>query len=147
MDISKYIGTSFVKLANVEQQGPIEGSIAGITEGRYGLNLVLESGDTINLNKTNARTLFKAWGKNTDNWIAKKVRAFAGELPYNGDTTRSVVLEPISPALKPDERTKPVDDCGSEKQSEVGGGRLRRRGFVLRSSASRVPAAGHFLTG
>ena len=80
MDMSKYTGTTFVKLASVEHD-PIEGNIAGVTEGKYGPNLVLESGDTINLNKTNARTLAKAWGKNSEDWIGKKVRAFAGELP------------------------------------------------------------------
>src|SRR5262249_50562645 len=55
MDLSKYIGSTFLKLADVEHN-PIEGHVADVVEGKYGLNLVLESGDTINLNKTNART-------------------------------------------------------------------------------------------
>jgi hypothetical protein len=115
MDLSKYIRSHFVKLADVEHN-PIEDRIAGVTDGKYGPNLVLECGDIINLNKTNARTLAKAWGKNSEDWIAKEVRAFAGELPYDGRTKLGVVLEPISPALKPDEQTKPDDDGGSESQ-------------------------------
>jgi hypothetical protein len=105
MDVSKFIGSRFIKLADVEQH-PIEGRIAGITEGKYGLNLILESGDTVNLNKTNTRALANAWGKNSDYWIDKMVRALAGELPYQGSTKRGVVVEPISSSTD-----SPTEEC------------------------------------
>jgi hypothetical protein len=48
-----YAGKHFVKVDDV-RDGPIEGKIADIIEGEFGkLNLTLNTGDCLSLNKTN----------------------------------------------------------------------------------------------
>jgi hypothetical protein len=108
MDVSKYLGQRFIKLAQLENR-PIEGPIAGIAEGDYGLNLTLENGVTISLNKTSVGNLADAWGAESEHWITKKVRVFAGDIPFQGGFKRGVVVVPLSPPNPPADG-KPFDD-------------------------------------
>jgi hypothetical protein len=100
MDMRKYSGSRYVKLADVED-GSIEGKIAGVKEGQYGKpDLYLDSGQVLSLNATNNETLCDAYGFESDRWIAKTIRMLAGDLPYQNGTTRGVVVKPISPPIK-----------------------------------------------
>lgn len=115
MDMSKYLGSRFIKLADVQPR-PIEGEIAGIVEGKYGPNLVLKSGDTLSLNQTNIRTLVRAYGTDSERWLGKLVRLLAGEFPYEGDTKPGVAVEPITPPTEP---AKPADQKQPQKKSST----------------------------
>jgi hypothetical protein len=96
MDMSKYCGEHFVKVNDV-RNGPIEGRIVDVTEGEYGPNVVLDTGDVLSLNKTNARTLVRSYGTESDRYLGKMIRLLLGESEYRGSRQESVIIEPISP--------------------------------------------------
>ena len=98
MDMSKFSGENFVKVNDV-RDGPIEGKIAGVREGKYGKpDLILESGDVLSLNVTNNKTLIRAYGRNSDDWVGKEVELFLGTIPYNGTDNDAALVKAISPA-------------------------------------------------
>ena len=122
MDMTKYSGQNFIKVDDV-RDGPIEGRIAGVKEGKFGKpDLFLDSGDVLSLNATNNKTLMKAYGKDSDLWTAKMIRLLLGEIEYQGSPHEAVIVEPISPTIKKKETkeadskpaTKPVTDMNDE---------------------------------
>jgi hypothetical protein len=114
MDMTKYSGPRFVKPDDVRDD-PIEGRIAGVKEGKFGKpDLFLDSGQVLSLNSTNNRILMKAYGTNSDLWIAKMIRMLLGEIEYQGSPHESVVVEPISPPIKKKE-TKETDSTSAPK--------------------------------
>ena len=108
VDVRKYRGARYPKLADIEKS-PIEDWILDVSEGEYGLNLTFTNGATVTLNKTSVGNLADAWGNDSENWIAKGARAYAGDIPYKGDFKRGVVVVPVSPPIKPGNDGKPVD--------------------------------------
>lgn len=114
MDLKKYATDRFVKPNDVKD-GPIEGEIAVVKDGKYDkLNVVLETGDVVSLNATNFRTLSSAYGMDSDVWLGKTIRLFLGTIQYQGADHEAVLVEPISPAIpktknKTDEKP-PFDD-------------------------------------
>jgi hypothetical protein len=108
VDVSKYRGARYIKLADVEKN-PIEDWIADVSEGEYGLNLTFTNGATVTLNKTSVGNLADAWGEEADNWIAKRAKAYAGDIAYKGDFRRGVVVVPVSPPTEPNDDGKPFD--------------------------------------
>lgn len=108
MDMKKYSGQNFIKVDDV-RDGPIEGQIAGVKEGKFGKpDLFLDSGDVLSLNATNNKTLMKAYGNDSDLWLAKTIRLLLGEIEYQGSPHEAVVVEPISPPIK--KKAKETDD-------------------------------------
>jgi hypothetical protein len=93
-----YAGKHFVKIDDV-RDGPIKGTIVDITEGQFEkLNLTLDTGDCLSLNKTNTTILMRAFGTDSDRAIGQTVRLLLGEIKYQGRMQEAVVLEPIKPA-------------------------------------------------
>ena len=107
MDMREYVGPSYIKYPDVAE-APRKERIVAIQEGSFGLELVFASGDLLSLNKTNARTLARAYGWESDNWIGKTVELYAGETTFEKQTQQSVLIKPISPS-KP-AGTPPNDD-------------------------------------
>ncbi len=98
MNMSKFSGENFVKVNDV-RDGSMEGKIAGVREGKYGKpDLILASGDVLSLNVTNNKTLIRAYGSNSDDWVGKEVELFLGKIPFNGVDNDAVLVKAISPA-------------------------------------------------
>lgn len=107
MDMRDYVGPSYIKYPDVVD-APRQERIVAIQEGSFGLELVFGSGDLLSLNKTNARTLARAYGWESDNWIGKTVELYAGETTFEKQTQQSVLIKPISLPKPLD--TPPNDD-------------------------------------
>jgi hypothetical protein len=119
MDMTKYSGPSYIKPNDVRDE-PIEGRIAGIKEGKFGKpDLFLDSGDVLSLNSTNNKILMKAYGTNSDLWIAKMIRLFLGEIEYQGAPHESVIVEPISPPIKKKKETIDTDGEPAPKKPDM----------------------------
>ena len=109
MDMKPFAGRNFVKVDHV-RGGPIEGTIVDISPGDYGkLNLTLDTGDTLSLNKKNTGRLVRAFGSDSDRALGQKVRLLLGEVKVGDVMQESVVLEPILTPKGADEK-KPFDD-------------------------------------
>jgi hypothetical protein len=106
VDMKSYAGRRFVKVDDV-RDGPIEGTIVDISEGEFEkLNLTLDTGDTLSLNKTNTTKLLRAFGTDSDRAIGQMVRLLFGEIKYQNRMQEAVILEPI----KIEEKAKGTDD-------------------------------------
>ena len=69
MDMRDYVGPSYIKYPDVVD-APRQERIVAIQEGSFGCkDLKFASGDLLSLNKTNARTLVRAHGWESNNWI------------------------------------------------------------------------------
>jgi hypothetical protein len=112
MDMKKFCGSQFVKLADVEA-GPIRGVIADIREGKFGRpDLEFDTGEKLSLNATNNRVLVKEYGTDSDLWIGKEIELFKGMVEFGGETQPAVLVKPISPSIpkKPAPPKQPLRD-------------------------------------
>jgi hypothetical protein len=113
MDMRKFSGESFIKIADV-RGGPLQMLIAAVKEGQYGKpNLVFETGEVLGLNATNNKTLIRAYGPNSEDWIGKEVELFLGEVEYQKKMQETVIVRPISP--KPSAQAKAPKTDFSDK--------------------------------
>src|SRR5262245_51621117 len=109
MDVRKFLGKSFLKPEHVKD-GPIELTIVEAVESdRYDkVELVFDDGTCLSLGQINLRTLIRAYGDNTDDWLGRKVEASWAEVDYQNEKQAMVLLKPISPAIdKPAPKVKP----------------------------------------
>jgi hypothetical protein len=105
MDMSRYAGTSFLKFEDVAA-GPRQEKITGVDLGKYDKPILeFESGDRLSLNATNSKTLVRAYGAESDDWIGMVVELFPGQTEFQGKPQDSVLVRPISPGRPLDERT------------------------------------------
>jgi hypothetical protein len=97
MQMKKYAGEHFYKVADVKD-GPVHERIAGVREGKFGKpDLIFESGSIISLNPTNVTVLVRAYGDESNDWIANEVELSLGEVEYQGATQETVKVRPITP--------------------------------------------------
>jgi len=95
MDMRKYTGSAFRKVDDV-REGPIFVTIADIEDGRYDKpNLIFDDGSRLSVNATNAKTLVRAFGPQSEGWIGKKVKLVLGKVKYQGESQESVIVEPL----------------------------------------------------
>lgn len=123
VDASKYAGTRFIKLEDVEN-GPFTLTIMAVEEDSKfdKLNLVLDDGRKFSVNKTNCGTLVRAFGKDTNNWIDREVEFYRGPLHYQGNERDGVLvraldgeaIEATNPRPKPKPKPKADYDDGVE---------------------------------
>lgn len=99
VDARKY-ASKYVKPEQV-RDGPIETRIINVLEGKYGLELELETGSQFSLNEGNTNTLIKAWGHETDAWIGLELAMELGEYtdwkedpPVKKETVRVRAISP-----------------------------------------------------
>jgi hypothetical protein len=115
MDMRRFSGEHFIKVDDV-RDGPIQEKIAVVRQGKYDKpDLVFESGDVLSLNATNNKTLMRAYGRNSDDWIGKEVELFLGEIEYQGKMQEAVLVRQISPQVKAKEQTKLKQATGGGK--------------------------------
>lgn len=107
MDMSKYAGTAFLKLADVAK-GPKCKLIESIAEGQYGRPVITFSdGRKLSLNVTNTNILLELFGQDSDDWIDKLIELYAGPLKSQdgGETEGVKVRLPTPPA-----KSRPAGD-------------------------------------
>jgi hypothetical protein len=98
MDVRDYVGPSRIKYQDVVD-APRRETIVEVEKGSFDcLEIKFASGDLLSLNKTNARTLARAYGWESDNWVGKIVQLYAGETIFEKQTQQSVLVKPLSPA-------------------------------------------------
>jgi hypothetical protein len=51
------------------------------------------------LNATNTKTLVRAYGPNSEDWIGKEVELAPGTVKFNGEPQEVVIVKPISPPI------------------------------------------------
>jgi hypothetical protein len=102
MDMRKFAGTAFIKVCDV-RDGSLQRTIAEIREGRFGPEAVFGD-DAITLNQTSVKAMIRAYGPDSKHWHGKRVELVLGKIPFNGVPTDSVIVNPLTPALPPDER-------------------------------------------
>jgi hypothetical protein len=115
--MKKYNTEYFIKVDDV-RDGPIEGQIAAVKEGKWDKpDIVLETGDALSLNATNRKALTRAYETESDFWIGKQIELFLGEVEYQRKKQEAVLVRPISPPLKaakankaPDQDNSPSDE-------------------------------------
>jgi hypothetical protein len=116
MDTSSYF-TTFLRVDDLAQGETIEATITKVEEGKYGLVLTLESGSQFSLNATNWRTISKAFGCESDNWLNKRIALTRGETMFKGEPVPSLILRVISPPLSENDRkalVKPEPDIDDD---------------------------------
>jgi hypothetical protein len=115
MDMRRYCGESFIKIADV-RSGPLRLRIAAVKEGQYERpNLVFETGEVLSLNATNNKILIRAYGLNSEDWIGKDIELFLGQVEYQKKMQEAVSVRPLSPTSKPVAQTKaPKTDFADE---------------------------------
>jgi hypothetical protein len=121
MDMLKFSGSQFVKCADVSS-GPIREKIAGVEVGKFDKpNLLFESGGKFSVNATNARTLIRAFGRDSESWVGHEVELFLGAIEYQGKDQEAVLLRAIlvaetgkSPSPKKATKAKPDFDDSTD---------------------------------
>lgn len=92
MDASRYAGSGFLTLADVEE-GPVRGEVAKVQEGNYGkLVLTFSNGLKLSLNTTNCTEMIKQLGSETNDWFGAQVELTKGETLYQGNMVPSIRL-------------------------------------------------------
>jgi hypothetical protein len=105
MDMRKYSGATFIKVADVSE-GPLQLQIAVVKVGKYDKpDIVFESGEILSLNATNNRTLIRAYGPNSDDWISKKIELALGQIEYQGEPQDAVIVKPIDAPIDASQKT------------------------------------------
>jgi hypothetical protein len=106
MDITKYLGSAFLKVGDVKVNGPIRLVIASTAEGKFDkLDPAFDDGTRLSLNVTNTRVLARAYGTDDADWIGKEIELNVGETEYEGKLQESILVKPISPPVE--KRTLP----------------------------------------
>jgi hypothetical protein len=108
MDMKPFAGSSFLRFEDV-RDGPKQRTIAHVVPGQYGSPVAeFEEGDKLTLNATNVRTLLRAYGDDSRDWISHRVEAYAGKTKYNGADQDSVLVRPLTAATE--KPPAPLDD-------------------------------------
>jgi hypothetical protein len=115
MDMSPYSGAAFLKVGDVKVNGPMRVVIADAQVGKYGKpDLTFDDGTKLSLNATNNRTLCRAYGTESDDWIGKEIELTLGEIEYQGKPQEAVIVNPISPPIEVEKRTPPKPGNGPD---------------------------------
>jgi hypothetical protein len=119
LDAKKYIKPKFLKVPDF-RAGPREFAIVGAKEGNYGLDLLLDTGDTITANATSISNLAAVWGFDAHQWVGHRIKGELKPSPVeqeDGTYGEMVELTPILGERKAIAQPKPVE-FGSD--DEVG---------------------------
>ena len=118
MDISKYLGSAFIKVADVKVNGPLRMVIASVVEGKFDKpDLVFDDDTRLSLSVTNTRILAHAYGTDVADWIDKEIELNVGETEYQGKLQESILVKPISPPIE--KRPPPKPKGESDKRGDL----------------------------
>ena len=124
MDMRQYAGSCFLKFEDVRDAPRVE-KIQDVIPGKYDKpDLKFESGDCLSLNATNCKTLVRAFGDDSRDWIALN-RTVCGKTDFQGEKKDSVLVKPLSPQKNPASEAKQPKrdemDEGSVLSTDSGG--------------------------
>jgi hypothetical protein len=91
MKMTKFV-KKFLKVEDVDE-GPLKRHIAAVKEGSYGPELVLASGEILNLSVTNTITLINAYGEDSDGWTGQEVELYKGETEVKAKDEKGNLLK------------------------------------------------------
>jgi hypothetical protein len=118
VDMSKYMGSRFLKVADVKEGGTFQAKIVAveISEKFDKPEANLDDGSVLSLNATNVGRLVRAYGANSDDWIGKEIELSIGEVDYQDRAVETILVKPISPPIKNKAPAKPKrrDDLNDE---------------------------------
>ena len=98
MDMTEFSGSTFMKLSDVKANAPIRLKIVGIEIGKYGRpDLTLDDGARLSCNATNTRTLCRAYGKESNDWLGREIELVVGEIAFQGEPREAILARPVSP--------------------------------------------------
>ena len=101
MDMSAYVGSSFIKLGDV-REGPRQETIANVQIGNFDRpELTFESGSVLSLNKTSVRILINAYGEDSRNWEGCALEVYFGRVGTKEGDKDAILVRPITPAKAP----------------------------------------------
>jgi hypothetical protein len=119
VDRSKYAGSVFIRFDDLAD-GPQQKLIVNVEEGQYGrLVLTFDDGTCLSLNKTNVRTLIRAYGKDDQNWIGQRVELSQGTVSTKDGERDSVLLTPLSIPAMANSKIKPQRPHGDDLDDEI----------------------------
>jgi hypothetical protein len=99
MKMRKYAGSQFIKFADVAN-APRRAVIVDVTIGDFGKPVLdLNTGEKLSTNATNVKTLIRAYGEDSQDWVQREVELYAGTTNYKGEITNSVLIRPIETAF------------------------------------------------
>jgi hypothetical protein len=119
MDMSKYAGGNFLKVADLQEQGPFRAKIIDVEIGeKFGKpNITLSEGSTLSINATNCGTLIRSYGADSDDWLNKEIELYVGETDYKGEMVPTILIKPITPSP---ENKKTVNKAAMKKKPGSG---------------------------
>jgi len=110
MDMTKYMGSPFLKVEDVEEE-PRRVRIVKIETGEYDKPVAtFDDNSRLSLNVTNSRTLGRAYGTNSRDWIGMEVELYLGEIQYNHEPKASVLVRPLTRRAAAQTKPQPPSD-------------------------------------
>jgi hypothetical protein len=122
MDMSKYAGSKFLRVADVREHGPFKVKIVGVEIGEYDKpDITFDDGSRLSCNATNCGLLIRAYGAESDDWLNKQLELYVGEVDYKGQPTETILVKPISPPLEKKTPVKPNKrgNAGGDLDDEI----------------------------
>jgi hypothetical protein len=114
MDMSKYAGGNFLKVADLEAQGSFKARIVAVEAGKFDkANLILSEGSVLSLSVTNVNTLIRAFGADSRDWLDQEIMCELGETEFEGKPVKMIVVRPLGEA----ENKKPISPAARKKKS------------------------------
>jgi hypothetical protein len=109
MDMSRYAGSKYLKVADLKESGPFEARIVevGIGDKFDKPEITLDDGSTLSCNATNCGRLIRAYGAESTDWIDKEIELYVGPIDFNGQPQEAILVKPISPPLETRAAVKP----------------------------------------
>jgi hypothetical protein len=97
----KFSGSIFRKPEDGDlRESPVQVRLTTVGEGKFDRPVLgFDDGTQLSLNATNNRVLVGAYGPESDNWIGKTIELRLGEVEFNGNVQKSIVVKPISPPI------------------------------------------------
>lgn len=110
MDMKKYASKGFVNLEYIEAHGALDGIIEHVEIGQFDKpTITLNSGQKFSLNKTNTGILLRELGENSDMWLGQPIRLDVGEIKFQGNMQKAVVVEPLIDSESEEAKPAPVE--------------------------------------
>ena len=120
MRMSEYMGSPFLRVDDLKQSGPIKATIADVRLGKFDKpDAYLSDGSVLSLNATNCRTLGRAYGDESDDWLGREIELSVGEVDYQGKPTEAILVKPISPPIVRKTAPKPTAGNGGDMDDAI----------------------------
>ena len=119
VDRSKYAGAMFIRFNDLAD-GTQQKVIVNVEDGQYDrLVVTFDDGTCLSLNKTNVRTLIRAYGKDDQNWIGQRVELSQDTVNTKDGARDIVLLTPLGTPAMDKLKIKPQRPRSDDLDDEV----------------------------